>query len=144
MSYDLMVFEPSAAPQNRTEFMKWYEKQTEWAEDHSYEDHSVASPSLQAWFKEMIQTFPPMNGPLASDDDDDNPRVTDYCIGHDVIYCAFAWSLAEEAFQKMRELSVKHCVGFFDASSDNGEILFPDGSKSNIKEQKLPWWKFWQ
>lgn len=127
MSYDLMVFEPSVAPKDRKEFMQWYAQQTEWAEDHSYHDHEVSTKGLQAWFKEIIQHFPPMNGPLASDDVDD-PKVTDHCIGKHVIYSAFAWSVAEDAYPKMRELAVKHSVGFFDVSADNGEIIFPDSS----------------
>lgn len=127
MSYDLMVFEPSSAPKNRKEFMEWYAQQTEWEEDHSYQDHEVSTERLQAWFKEMVEYFPPMNGPLASEDDDD-PKVTDHCIGKHVIYSAFAWSVAEEAHTKMRELAVKHSVGFFDVSANNGEIFFPNTS----------------
>lgn len=127
MSYDLMVFEPGAAPRERTEFMAWYRQQIAWTEDHEYDDPGVSSPLLQAWFSEMIQSFPAMNGPLASDDDDDDPRITDHCIGKDVIYSAFAWSCAEDAYNTMRELAIKHKVGFFDVSAvGEGEILFPD------------------
>jgi len=140
MSYDLMVFEASVAPRSREEFMAWYSSQTEWSEDHSYQDHAVTSEALQNWFKEMIQHFPPMNGPLASDDDD-NPKVTDHCIGKDVIYSAFAWSEAEEAYSIMRALAIKHSVGFFDVSADNGEILFPGDAPE--KNTEKPWWKFW-
>jgi len=141
MSYDLMVFEPTSAPKERKDFMVWYAKQTEWAEDHSYQDHEVSTEGLQAWFKEMIEHFPPMNGPFASEDDD-NPKVTDHCIGKHVIYSAFSWSVAEEAYLKTRELAIKHSVGFFDVSADNGEILFPN---SPVKIAKVkPWWKFWQ
>ncbi len=140
MSYDLMVFEPTAAPRNRKEFMEWYSQQTEWAEDHSYQDHTVSSERLQAWFTQMIKYFPPMNGPLASDENDD-PKVTDHCIGQNVIYSAFAWSVAEEALPKMRELALKHSIGFFDVSAENGEILFPEKTEK-LKELK-PWWKFW-
>lgn len=140
MSYDLMVFEPTVAPKGRKDFMRWYAQQTEWAEDHSYQDHKVSTEGLQAWFKEMIQHFPPMNGPLASDDVDD-PKVTDHCIGKYVIYSAFVWSVAEEAYPKMRKLAIKHSVGFFDASADNGEIFFPDSSSE--PEDNKPWWKFW-
>ena len=88
MSYDLMVFESTAAPKERKDFMEWYAQQTEWTEDHSYQDHEVSTERLQAWFKEMIEYFPPMNGSLASGDID-NPKVTDYCIGKQVIYSAF-------------------------------------------------------
>jgi len=140
MSYDLMVFEPTAAPKERKDFMQWYSQQTEWAEDHSYQDYEVSSDGLQAWFKEMIAYFPPMNGPLASDDVDD-PKVTHHCIGKHVIYSAFAWSVAEEAYPKMRELAIKHSVGFFDVSADDGEILFPNDSTKPT--EKKPWWKFW-
>jgi len=110
MSYDLMVFEVSAAPKTRKEFMAWYETQTEWSEDHSYQDHSVTSEALQNWFMDMIEYFPSMNGPLASDDDD--PKVTDHCIGKSVIYSAFAWSVAEEAYPKMRELAINSFLVF--------------------------------
>ncbi len=129
-----MVFEPTAVPKTRTDFMKWYDAQTEWSEDHDYENHTVTSQSLKNWFLDMIQYFPAMNGPLASDEDD--PTVTDYCIGKDVIYTAFAWSCAESALPKMRELAIKHKVGFFDVSTEEGEILFPD-------DETKPWWKIW-
>lgn len=124
MSYDLMVFESTSAPKVRSDFMVWYAQQVKWSEDHNYQDHSVSSPALQSWFEEMILYFPPMNGPLASDDPD-NSKVTDYSIGHHIIYSAFAWSVIEEAYFKMRELAIKHSVGFFDVSDKNGEILFP-------------------
>ncbi|WP_211831186.1 hypothetical protein [Kistimonas asteriae] len=140
MSYDLMVFEPTVAPQERKKFMEWYAQQTKWAEDHSYQDQAVTTERLQAWFREMIEHFPPMNGPLASDNVDD-PRVTDHCIGHHVIYSAYSWSVAEEAYPKARELAVKHSVGFFDVSATNGEILFP--SNSSGTKNKKPWWQFW-
>jgi hypothetical protein len=123
VSYDLMVFEPTAAPIGREPFMAWYKEQTRWAEGHSYDDPAVASSSLQKWFHDMRQYFPAMNGPYGSDLDD--PHVTDFCIGRSVIYVTFAWSLAEEAHDLMRRLAVEHDVGFFDVSADNGEIVNP-------------------
>jgi hypothetical protein len=155
MSYDLMVFRKEAAQKTRTDFMKWYQDQTEWTEEHSYDDPANTSTELRNWFMEMTQTFPAMNGPFASDDDD-NPNVSDYSIGKDVIYVAFAWSLAEQAYTTMLKLAEKHGVGFFDVSSDNGDILFPDNGKlkaidkattksNNLTDGKVnrPWWKVW-
>lgn len=124
MSYDLMVFEPTVAPRNRNEFMAWYDRQTEWSEDHSYDNPSVSSPKLRAWFLDMLETFPAMNGPYASGNFDD-PKVTDYSVGRDVIYAAFAWSQAELAFKAMVTLASKHGVGFFDVSADDGAVIFP-------------------
>lgn len=134
MSYDLMVFEKSRAPKTKEEFMEWFEEQIEWGEDHDYQTISVASPALQNWFMEMKETFPPMNGEFAPDDsalEEDaelESRMTDYSIGYDVIYAGFAWSVAEEAYEKMLELAGKHGVGFFDVSGD-AEIILPDGSR---------------
>ena len=124
MSYDLMVFEPSAAPRARKDFMAWYKQQTQWSEPHGYNDPSVSTAPLREWFMEMISAFPAMNGPYASDDIDD-PNVTDYSIGNHVIYAAFAWSRAEPAYQSMVALAKKHGVGFFDVSASEGAIVFP-------------------
>ncbi len=126
-----MVFEPSLAPKRHDAFLEWYRDQTEWGESHDYNDPKVAAPRLAAWFSEIIETFPPMNGPLRSDDVDD-PRVTDYSIGSAVIYAAFAWSEAEAANREMRRLADKHRVGFFDVSGD-AEIIFPTGEDSSSR-----------
>ena len=130
MSYDLMVFNPDAAPRNRPDFMNWYQNQTKWAEGHSYNDPIVTSGDLRNWFMEMIKTFPAMNGPYAIIDLDDD-IATDYCIGKDVIYVTFAWSVAEKAYEVMKANAEKYEVGFFDASGDKGDILIPDGSGKN-------------
>lgn len=143
MSYDLMVFEPEKAPRKQGAFMKWYDQQTEWTEGHSYDDPTVSSSGLQEWYKEMIQTFPPMNGPDSPDektweeDEASESHLTDYAIGRDVIYAAFSWSLAEEAYEKVKSLAQKHGVGFFNPSSDAEEIIRPDG---NPTKQCLPKW----
>jgi len=130
MSYDLMVFNPKKAPKTEPEFLKWYQKQSEWEENHSYDDVKVTTPELQNWFLEMTDDFPAMNGPHTPPDiddrfDNDDYTLTDYCIGKDVIYCGFRWSIAENAYIKMLTLAKKHKVGFFDVSGD-GNIMFPN------------------
>ena len=124
MSYDLMVFDAAAAPRGRKAFMEWYSRQTQWSETHGYNNPDVPTAPLRAWFQAMIKTFPPMNGPLASDDVDD-PRVTDYSVGQTVVYAAFAWSQAEAAHEHMKGLAAKHRVGFFDVSSTEADIWLP-------------------
>lgn len=155
MSYDLMVFRKEAAPKTRTDFMKWYEEQTEWNEEHSYDDPANTSTELRNWYMEMIQTFPAMNGPLVSDDVD-NSNVSDYSIGKDVIYAGFSWSVVQQAYTTMMRLAEKHSVGFFDVSGDKGDIFFPENGKlkaidnpidvantSFVQQEVKPWWKFW-
>jgi hypothetical protein len=124
MSYDLMVFDPSVAPAGRSEFLAWYDTQTEWAEDHGYDDPSVSSAVLRAWFLEIISEFPAMNGPYASGNiDDDN--VTDYAVGKFVIYAGFAWSVAETAYTTALRLAETYKVGFYDVSSNDGAVWLP-------------------
>lgn len=129
MSYDLMVFELTKAPQKRKEFLVWYDKETEWSEEHDYDDPAVTSPALRNWYEEMIKTFPNMDSPDAEvEDDDAEAHLTEYSIGHNVIYAAFAWSVAEEAYEKVKALAQKHSVGFYDVSNDDGDIILPDGN----------------
>ena len=124
MSYDLMVFDATVAPRDRKRFLAWYEKQSAWEESHGYNNADTPSPPLKAWFREIIKSFPPMNGPLASTDPDD-PKVTDYSLGSSVIYGAFAWSEAEAAYKHVKELAAKHNVGFFDVSGKENDIWWP-------------------
>lgn len=80
MSYDLIVFQKDAAPQRKKEFMEWYENQTEWTEDHSYDDPANTSDELRNWYVEMQENFPDLNGPDV-DEDIGHPNETDYSIG---------------------------------------------------------------
>ena len=123
MSYDLMVFDPASAPRDEDAFLSWYRAQTEWTEDHSYEDPQITTPALAEWFAAMSKIFPSINGPHATDDYD-HPNLTDYSIGRTIIYVAFPWPQAENAYETVTRLAAEHSVGFFDASG-NGEVRFP-------------------
>jgi hypothetical protein len=149
MSYDLMVFNLNTAPQSETEFLKWYDEQTEWNEDHSYVDPIVTSPELKNWFLEMTQIFPAMNGPYALDDDNEvyNEYITDYIIGKNSVYTSFRWTVAEKAYPKMLELAKKHKVGFFDVSG-SCDIIIPceNGVYESLQRRNdsKAWWKIWK
>jgi hypothetical protein len=106
--------------------LAWYHVQIEWSEDHGYNDPCVCSPALQHWFRDMAKTFPPMNGPLATRDDMDDPHVTDHCCGRNLICSAFAGSVGPMAYEAMKALAIRHRVGFFAAGEPDGELLFPD------------------
>jgi hypothetical protein len=126
LSYDLLVFAPEAAPRDGAAFRAWFEEQAEWSEDHSYDDPAATTSGLASWFHAIRARFPAMNGPFASQNYDD-VRVSDYCIGRHVIYVAFTWSVADEAYAEVRRLAREFEVGFYDVSGDDGdgEIWFP-------------------
>jgi hypothetical protein len=128
MSYDLLVFEPGKAPKERGAFLSWWEDTAEWSEGHSYDDPKVSTPRLRDWFLEMIESYPALNGPFSSREfPEDEATVTDYSVGKDAIYAAFAWSKAEAAYAQVFSLAAKHQLGFFDASSDASAVWLPDG-----------------
>jgi hypothetical protein len=128
MSYDLLVFAADRTPKEREDFLEWWDETSEWSEDHGYDDPKVSTPELRAWFMEMIETFPAMNGPFSSEElPEDESSATDYSVGIDAIYAAFSWSKAEEAYEHMFKLAAKHRLGFFDASSETAAVWLPDG-----------------
>ncbi|MFZ0523697.1 MAG: hypothetical protein WAL95_21895 [Candidatus Acidiferrales bacterium] len=134
MSYDLMVFDPDAAPHGRDEFLDWYKQQTQWSEGHGYNDPTVPTAKLRSWFLDIIRLFPPMNGPLSQDElPDDEDSVTDYSLGRFVIYCSFSWSRTELAHKTAFELAEKHGVGFFDVSSNDSELWLPKDGELRCK-----------
>ena len=112
--------------------MEWYEQQTEWEEGHSYDDPAVSTVKLQAWFAEIIRTFPPLNGPFSKDNlPEDEASATDYSVGKTAIYCCFAWSKAQPAYDTVFALAQKHGIGFFNVSSDEEEVWLP--LKDNLR-----------
>jgi len=133
-----MVFESDAAPNGHAQFMNWYAQQTLWAEGHSYDDPAVSTEKLRAWFMEIIQSFPPLNGTLSKHDlPEDEASATDYSVGKRAIYCAFAWSKAESAHNLVFELARKHGVGLFDVSSGNEEVWLPSNEKLRLAHSKF-------
>jgi hypothetical protein len=90
LSYDVAVFEPEDALRERSAFLAWFKARRQWGARAN--DPSNATPRLQAWFDEMIETFPPMNGPNrpAMDDAAAWARVIDYCFAGDMIYVAIS------------------------------------------------------
>lgn len=124
MSFDLMVFEPTSAPRTPREFFAWYERQIDWRDDRTYDDPGACAEALRAWFLEMIVDFPAAGGPHASDAD--SSRLSDYSIDRDIIYAAFPWSQADEAFERASALAIKYRLGIFKPSSMEGPVRFPE------------------
>jgi hypothetical protein len=140
MSYDLMVFEPDAVPAGHSEFLDWYVRETKWGQDHGYDDPALSSDRLRAWFEDIAQIFPPMNGqssPIQTAPKDETSS-TDYAIGADFIYASFAWSKAEAAYMTVARLAEKHGLGLFNASSSGEEVwIFRDG-RMTLAHDKSP------
>jgi hypothetical protein len=129
MSYDLAVFEPRAELRTRPAFLTWFRERTSWNWGRDYSDPANAAVALQSWYREVIQTFPPLNGPDRPENMD--PCAADYSIGPDIIYVAISGDRTADAYETMLRLASRHSVGFFNASG-NGEAWFP-GSTGQLE-----------
>lgn len=137
MSYDLMVFDAQVAPRNIKAFQHWYAEQTQWAEDHPYDDPKVCqNPALAAFMQDITQDFPAMNGVLASPeiiqlllDTEQDAQLTNYSIGKYMVYCCFAWSQAKAAHTQVMQLAARHALGFYNPSSAPNEVFIPQGGQ---------------
>ena len=127
MSYDLLVFDPAAAPRKRAAFLDWFRAFTNWDAGYDYNNIDAAAPCLKAWFLDMIKEFPPMNGPYALDAVEDGSRVSGYGVGPSAIYVDFRWSEAEYPANRTLNLAIRHSVGVFMASDNNGAVLYGPG-----------------
>jgi len=118
MSYDILVFDPAHAPSGREAFLEWWDRQRDRSEPHPYNDSAFTTPKLRAWFFDMIERFPALNGPHAASRDQ---RSADYCIGYYLIYVAISFD-KQATHERAYELAGKHQLGFFEESSSDGEI----------------------
>jgi hypothetical protein len=128
MSYDILAFDPAAVAD--ADFPAWWEAQSQWSEDHSYDDPEVTTANLRTFYNELIQTYPPMNGPGAPayeawhHDIELVSQMSDYSIGTSLVYGAFSWSRARKARDTFTALAAKHGVAVA-MVSDDGSILRP-------------------
>jgi len=136
MSYDLMVFEPEAAPKDHPRFLEWYFQQTKWQEGHSYGDPAITSTRLRDWLADIRQTFPSINVVDSAELPEDEASATDYSIGKEFIYACFAWSKEAIAYQTVFDLAKKHGLGLFNVSSGCEEVWLPHLGKLTLAHQK--------
>lgn len=132
MSFDVMLFDANCAPRERHVFDSWFNTLTKWEGEIDYNDVRNTTPALQSFYRDLIKSYPSLNGPdapcsemLASDPEMEN-RLTDYSIAPQLIYAAFAWSQAKLADKLIHDLAAKHGVGIYHVSTDNA-VIFPDG-----------------
>lgn len=123
MSVDILIFDPAAV--SDADFPAWWEEQSEWSEDHSDPNPAVTTPELQAFYADIHQQFPNMNGPDAPTDEelDTDPdiedRLADYSIGTRLIYMAFPWSQAAHALTAVETIALRNGVAVARVSDDS-------------------------
>lgn len=128
MSYDLLVFDPAAAPTDTEAFLEWYKEQTNWPAE------PLSCPAaLAGWLTDIQTHFPDFD---ALGEDDDDADAAEYSFGEHVIYASFAWSVEREAYNIAKNLAEKHGLGFFNASGKE-EIVWPASQSSNNMRENI-------
>jgi len=96
MSYDILTFEPDVVTDEG--FPQWWDRVSQWEEPRHYDSIERATPAIRSFYRDLVRTFPPFNGPDALSDDEVDVRlaqgvpVADYTIGADYIYIGVGWS----------------------------------------------------
>ena len=100
MSYDILIFEPDSATDE--DFPQWWEQVvSQWGEPYDFSTIDGSTPAIRSFYRDIIRTFPPINGPDALTEEELEEReaeglpVADYTIGADFIYVSVGWSDAD-------------------------------------------------
>ena len=100
MSYDILIFEPDSATDE--DFPQWWEQVvSQWDEPRDFSTIDGSTPAIRSFYRDIIRTFPPINGPDALTEEELEEReaeglpVADYTIGADFIYVSVGWSDAD-------------------------------------------------
>lgn len=133
MSYDLMVFDPDLAPK-KGQIGDWHRSMLDEDERDfqiAFDPASAQSNRLKAFYDEMREGFPAMNGPDGIDDNQvDDERVTGYAFYPGFIYMDFRWSASEAASHAVSTLAKKHGLGLFDPQDARDGVMWMGTSKS--------------
>lgn len=145
MSFDLMVFDPTQAPRLRGAFFDWFRAGTLILQ-HDYNSPNRLTAPLRGAYDRLRSEFPPRNGPdavfepappaKAAQGGEALPGLSgsasgtvppafgaEYSFADAFIYLSFLSDAADHAYQGVLRCAYQCEVGFFNASSDWGEIL---------------------
>ena len=128
MSYDILIFEPDAVTDE--DFPQWWEQVSRWEEPRDYDTTEGSTPAIRSFYRDLIRSFPPFNGPDALSDAELEEReeqglpVADYTIGADYIYIGVGWSAADALVATASELAwtLRLAAAYV---SDDGAIVRP-------------------
>ena len=109
MSYDILIFEPDAVTDEG--FPQWWEQVSRWEEPRDYDTTEGSTPAIRSFYRDIIRTFPPFNGPDALSEAELEEReveglpVADYTIGADYIYISVGWSDANALVKTVGQMA---------------------------------------
>ncbi|MDO4792893.1 MAG: hypothetical protein Q3993_01830 [Filifactor alocis] len=150
MSFDLFIFERRESLRTSLDVCAYMEEFTEYEEDRDYGSPEGCSDTIIKWANKMFERFPPMDGEHALSDEiafaseESEAHLTDYSFGENGVYCAFRWSVSEEALEYACSLVEELNVGVLNFQSSKGvyapgiEVL---RYRTEGEDEKMAYWQ---
>jgi len=114
------------------DFPQWWDRVSQWGEPRHYDSIERTTPAIRPFYRDLVRTFPPFNGPDALSDDEVDVRlaqglpVADYTIGEDLVYVGVSWSAANAPMTTVSELAWTHRLAVAYVSDDGAIVRPPD------------------
>ena len=111
-------------------FPSGWDRVSQLGEPRHYDSIERATPAIGSFYRDLVRTFPPFNGPDALSDEEVDARlaqglpVADYTIGEDLVYVGVSWSAADALVTTVSELAWTHRLAVAYVS-DDGAIVRP-------------------
>ena len=111
-------------------FPSGWDRVSQLGEPRHYDSIERATPAIRSFYRDLVRTFPPFNGPGALSDEEVDARlaqglpVADYTIGEDLVYVGVSWSAADALVTTVSELAWTHRLAVAYVS-DDGAIVRP-------------------
>lgn len=128
MAYDLYAFDLFAAPRDRHDFLDWISRTFRSIDGSLGGDASRTTTALQAWHRDMAQTFPGKRDPHAFDIDGViNAKFASYRFAQSAVQANFEWQSAGPALQRAKRSAQALGLGLFEASGHDGNVWMVSG-----------------
>ncbi len=124
MAYDLYAFDLFAAPRDRYDFLDWISRAFRSVDGPLASDPANATPALQAWQRDLAQSFPGAADPhrISDPDSASASKNAEYRFWQGAVQASFDWESCGPALYRAKRAAQARGVGLFDASSHDGAV----------------------
>lgn len=123
VSFDVYAFDLFAAPRDRHDFLEWIRRTFRQVDGPLEGDASRTTPALQAWHREVAQSFPGARDPHHYDSDSAQAsKNADYRFTQNAVQASFEWESSGPALFRAKKAAMAHGVGLFEASGRDAAV----------------------
>lgn len=129
MNFNLFIFERGENIKTSIDVDNYMKEFTKYEEEKDYNSLEGCSEVIVKFAKKIFEKFPPLNGEHTPSDEiafaskDSEAHLADYSLGKYGIFCAFNYSIADEAINYMVSLADEYKIGVYNPQSS--EVIYP-------------------